>query len=98
MHTDYHSSQHHSASSASAATTTTAAAASAAAAAIMDLDQHQRSKYNMPFNAEQVQCLCEALQQKGDVERLASFLWSLPTNDVFRSNESVLRWVACCTG
>lgn len=40
----------------------------------------------------QVQCLCEALQQKGDVEKLATFLWSLPTSDLFRTNESVLRF------
>lgn len=84
MHTDYH--QHH-AGAASGPMATTAAAA----AAVMDMDQHQRHKYSMPFNAEQVQCLCEALQQKGDVERLASFLWSLPAGDLFRSNESVLR-------
>ncbi|KAJ2943138.1 hypothetical protein O0L34_g18847 [Tuta absoluta] len=43
------------------------------------------------FNSEQVQCLCEALQQKGDVEKLAAFLWSLPQSELLRGNETVLR-------
>lgn len=43
------------------------------------------------FATVQVQCLCEALQQKGDVDKLASFLWNLPSNEMYRSNESVLR-------
>lgn len=43
------------------------------------------------FSPDQVQCMCEALQQKGDVEKLATFLWSLPTNELLRTNESVLR-------
>ncbi|KAF2885939.1 hypothetical protein ILUMI_20234 [Ignelater luminosus] len=38
-----------------------------------------------------VQCMCEALHQRGDVERLASFLWSLPPSELLRGNESVLR-------
>lgn len=43
------------------------------------------------FNSEQVQCVCEALQQKGDIEKLAAFLWSLPTSELLRGNETVLR-------
>lgn len=43
------------------------------------------------FNSEQVQCVCEALQQKGDIEKLAAFLWSLPTTELLRGNETVLR-------
>lgn len=43
------------------------------------------------FNSEQVQCLCEALQQKGDIENLAAFLWSLPPSELLRGNETVLR-------
>lgn len=43
------------------------------------------------FNSEQVQCLCEALQQKGDIEKLSDFLRSLPTSEVLRGNETVLR-------
>lgn len=45
----------------------------------------------LSFSPDHVQCLCEALQQRGDVEKLATFLWNLPTNELFRSNESVLR-------
>jgi homeobox protein SIX4 len=43
------------------------------------------------FSPEQVQCMCEALQQIGDVEKLATFLWSLPPSELVRGNESVLR-------
>ncbi|GBP26308.1 Homeobox protein SIX4 [Eumeta japonica] len=43
------------------------------------------------FNSEQVQCVCEALQQKGDIEKLATFLWSLPPSELLRGNDSVLR-------
>lgn len=43
------------------------------------------------FNAEQIQCVCEALQQKGDIEKLAAFLWSLPPTELLRGNETVLR-------
>ncbi|CAG9572982.1 unnamed protein product [Danaus chrysippus] len=43
------------------------------------------------FNSEQVQCVCEALQQKGDIEKLAAFLWSLPPSELLRGNETVLR-------
>ncbi|XP_026477468.1 homeobox protein SIX6-like [Ctenocephalides felis] len=43
------------------------------------------------INYEQIQCMCEALQQRGDLERLATFLWSLPPTELLRGNESVLR-------
>lgn len=35
--------------------------------------------------------MCEALQQRGDIERLATFLWSLSPLDVLKDNESILR-------
>lgn len=35
--------------------------------------------------------MCEALHQRGDIERLAAFLWSLPNSEILRSNESILR-------
>lgn len=35
--------------------------------------------------------MCEALQQRGDIERLATFLWSLPPSELLRGNESILR-------
>lgn len=45
----------------------------------------------LTFTPEQVACVCEALQQRGDVERLTKFLWSLPPGEVLRNNESVLK-------
>lgn len=35
--------------------------------------------------------MCEALHQRGDIERLATFLWSLPQSDLLGGNESILR-------
>lgn len=46
---------------------------------------------NLTFSPEQVACVCEALQQKGDVERLARFLWSLPPSELLRGSEAVLK-------
>lgn len=53
-------------------------------------DNNLRRRLN--FNSEQVQCVCEALQQKGDIEKLAAFLWNLPTSELLRGNETVLRY------
>ncbi|KAH8373119.1 hypothetical protein KR009_012118 [Drosophila setifemur] len=49
---------------------------------------------NMPsfgFTQEQVACVCEVLQQAGNIERLGRFLWSLPQCDKLQLNESVLK-------
>lgn len=35
--------------------------------------------------------MCEALHQRGDIDRLATFLWSLPSSEILRGNESILR-------
>ncbi|KAF0296442.1 Homeobox protein six1b [Amphibalanus amphitrite] len=43
------------------------------------------------FTQEQVACVCEVLQQSGDIERLARFLWSLPACELLHKNESVLK-------
>ena len=43
------------------------------------------------FTQEQVACVCEVLQQSGNIERLARFLWSLPSCDQLHKNESVLK-------
>ena len=43
------------------------------------------------FTQEQVACVCEVLQQGGNIERLARFLWSLPGCDQLHKNESVLK-------
>lgn len=45
----------------------------------------------LPFSSDQIQCMCEALQQRGDIEKLATFLWSLPPSELFKTNESILR-------
>ncbi|XP_048358041.1 homeobox protein six1a-like [Sphaerodactylus townsendi] len=46
---------------------------------------------NLGFTQEQVACVCEVLQQRGDIERLGRFLWSLPACDHLHRNESVLK-------
>ena len=43
------------------------------------------------FTQEQVACVCEVLQQAGNVERLGRFLWSLPQCEKIQLNESVLK-------
>nr|AAT11871.1 sine oculis-like transcription factor Six1/2 [Podocoryna carnea] len=42
------------------------------------------------FTPEQVACVCEVLEQSGNIDRLARFLWSLPNYDDVYANESVL--------
>lgn len=49
------------------------------------------SASSLAFSPEQVACVCEALQQGGNVERLARFLWSLPQSDLLHGNESILK-------
>ncbi|CAL1529679.1 unnamed protein product [Lymnaea stagnalis] len=46
---------------------------------------------NLAFSPEQVACVCEALQQKNDIDRLARFLWSLPPSELLRGSEAVLK-------
>lgn len=46
---------------------------------------------NLTFSPEHVACVCEALQQKGDIERLGRFLWSLPPSELLRGSEAVLK-------
>jgi len=47
------------------------------------------------FGADQVARVCETLEESGDVERLAWFLWSLPADAHVQAelnrNESVVR-------
>lgn len=50
-----------------------------------------QTKRSLTFSSEQVSCMCEALQQSGDVDRLARFLWYLPPNELLRGHETVLR-------
>ncbi|XP_032200292.1 homeobox protein SIX4 isoform X2 [Mustela erminea] len=60
-----------------------AAAAVAAAAAA--------AQTPLAFSPDHVACVCEALQQGGNLDRLARFLWSLPQSDLLRGNESLLK-------
>nr|XP_056707184.1 homeobox protein SIX4-like [Euleptes europaea] len=46
---------------------------------------------SLALSAEQVACVCEALEQGGHLERLARFLWSLPAGGRLGGHESVLR-------
>lgn len=46
---------------------------------------------NMTFSPEQVACVCEALTQSGNIDRLSRFLWSLPPNELLRGSEAVLK-------
>ena len=43
------------------------------------------------FTQEQVACVCEVLQNSGNIDRLARFLWSLPACEHLHKNESVLK-------
>ncbi|XP_076978574.1 homeobox protein SIX4 isoform X2 [Tamandua tetradactyla] len=45
----------------------------------------------LAFSPDHVACVCEALQQGGNLDRLARFLWSLPQSDLLRGNESLLK-------
>ncbi|XP_035718275.1 homeobox protein SIX2-like [Vespa mandarinia] len=42
------------------------------------------------FTPEQISCMCEALSQSQDIEKLTRFLWSLPPGELLRGGESVL--------
>ena len=54
-------------------------------------DGSGKSSMSLSFTSEQIACVCEALQQSGDMERLSRFLWSLPANELLHGSESVLR-------
>lgn len=43
------------------------------------------------FSPDHIQCMCEALQQKGDIEKLATLLYNLPKSELIRPNDSILR-------
>lgn len=48
-------------------------------------------KKPLSFSPDQITCICETLQQSGDINKLGRFLWSLPENDALHGHESVLR-------
>ncbi|XP_066244540.1 homeobox protein SIX4 isoform X1 [Saccopteryx leptura] len=78
-----------------------AAAAAGAAADQVQLHSELLSRHHhaaaaaaqttLAFSPDHVACMCEALQQGGNLDRLARFLWSLPQSDLLRGNESLLK-------
>lgn len=60
-------------------------------ALLQNLRDYTAPKRPLSFTAEQVACMCEALQQTMDVEKLARFLKSLPENQLVQGQGSVLR-------
>ena len=50
---------------------------------------------SLTFSPKQIATVCESLQESGDIERLARFLWSLPASpgilNILDTNETVLR-------
>ena len=50
-----------------------------------------KDSQSMTFSPDQVACVCEALTQSKNIERLARFLWSLPPNELLRNSEAVLK-------
>ncbi|CAH0380623.1 unnamed protein product [Bemisia tabaci] len=63
----------------------------------MMLSQNQHAPGMSPllpsfgFTQDQVACVCEVLQQSGNIDRLGRFIWSLPACDKLHKNESVLK-------
>lgn len=58
---------------------------------VMKGEESDESMPSFGFTQEQVACVCEVLQQAGNVERLGRFLWSLPQCEKIQLNESVLK-------
>lgn len=67
------------------------AATAVAAGSVCTVSDFLQTKRSLTFSSEQVSCMCEALQQSGDVDRLAQFLWYLPPSELLRGQEAVLR-------
>jgi len=71
------------------------AAVQCSPAAARHSDKHGGGSAGEPFmlgfTQEQVACVCEVLQNSGNIERLARFLWSLPACEHLHKNENVLQ-------
>lgn len=52
---------------------------------------NSNNKKTLSFSPDQIECICEALQQSNDYEKLNKFLESLPTTDRLCNNEIVLK-------
>ncbi|XP_075782470.1 homeobox protein SIX4 isoform X2 [Pelodiscus sinensis] len=61
------------------------------AAAASSPSSSSSSQTPLAFSPDHVACVCEALQQGGNLDRLARFLWSLPQSDLLRGNESLMK-------
>ncbi|CAL8272886.1 unnamed protein product [Merluccius merluccius] len=68
-----------------------ASASSTTSSSVSSSSASSSCSSSLAFSPEQVACVCEALQQGGNVDRLARFLWSLPQSDLLRGNESILK-------
>lgn len=55
------------------------------------LSSNNNSKKTLSFSPDQIACICEALQQSKDFEKLSRFLWSLPPTERLCGNEAVLK-------
>lgn len=58
---------------------------------VMKGEESEETMPSFGFTQEQVACVCEVLQQAGNVDRLGRFLWSLPQCEKIQLNESVLK-------
>ncbi|CAM4582519.1 homeobox protein SIX4 [Caretta caretta] len=63
----------------------------AASASSSSPSSSSSSQTPLAFSPDHVACVCEALQQGGNLDRLARFLWSLPQSDLLRGNESLMK-------
>lgn len=53
----------------------------------------EMGRKTLDFSPDHIVCLCEALQQKGDIDKLAQLLYNLPKSELIRPNDSILRWI-----
>lgn len=51
----------------------------------------EMGRKSFEFSPDHIQCMCEALHQKGDIEKLALLLNNLPKSELIQPNDSILR-------
>lgn len=51
----------------------------------------EMGRKSFEFSPDHIQCMCEALQQRGNIEKLATLLYNLPKSELIRPNDSILR-------
>uniref|UniRef100_A0A8B9Q0X4 SIX homeobox 4 n=1 Tax=Apteryx owenii TaxID=8824 RepID=A0A8B9Q0X4_APTOW len=81
LHTELLARNHHAAAAAAASSPSSSSTSSSSSS----------SQTPLAFSPDHVACVCEALQQGGNLDRLARFLWSLPPSDLLRGNESLMK-------